>query len=429
MTRAEETASPLERLKQRNAETRWQELKESLRKSRPQTGEGAGDDRLSVDEILGKPESSILQIPASPVEAVPPKPATVSNRKWEPVPIPVVDESESTGASTDATRPNVSGFVAPQSKEAQPEMPVANPAPHVSVVELPQPTTTTAQRVPPNSVQPAPIAKPQTLISSPAVIPLPTSTPQVAEATTPPTSVRLSPEHATSLPQPRTLAPEVVFLPEADGNPLLVPNPEAFTTSGASEAGGVVELAEPEGRIAVPPAPISLAQSETLPLPLPQDDADLFALRPITEIEPFHDYSPSGRETPEDPNDPRSRRPELKPLPPTGSLDRVYAPTQFQWEAANVYHNPLYFEDVELERYGHAYPYGLQPVASLAKFGVQTIGLPYLIAMDPVWQKHYALGYYRPGDCAPKLHYQIPLDKKAALTAAGVYTGLFFIFP
>lgn len=172
--------------------------------------------------------------------------------------------------------------------------------------------------------------------------------------------------------------------------------------------------------------PGNLADSGSLP-GLNQE-YELLQFRPISQIEPFHDYT-SGRVRRAGNSDAPVRRPEIQPLPATGAIERAVAVTEFQWEAANVFHNPLYFEDVSLERYGHAYPCGLQPAVSLAKFGVQAIGLPYQIALDPVWRRHYALGYYRPGDPAPYLHYQIPFNERAAVTAAGVYTGLIFLFP
>ena len=108
---------------------------------------------------------------------------------------------------------------------------------------------------------------------------------------------------------------------------------------------------------------------------------------------------------------------------------RDFAQTVFGWEASNLYHNPIYFQDVPLERYGHSYPCWLQPFASVGKFGLQFAGLPYQMAIDPPCKRIYPLGYYRPGECAPKLHYQIPWNTKAALTEAGVLTGLIYLFP
>jgi len=101
----------------------------------------------------------------------------------------------------------------------------------------------------------------------------------------------------------------------------------------------------------------------------------------------------------------------------------------YQWEPSNFYHYPLYFEDVPLERYGHTYHPVIQPVVSIAKFSTQLIFLPYQMTLDPICTPKYALGYYRPGDCAPKLHYQPPLNATAAAVQAGVVTGLLFAIP
>ena len=109
--------------------------------------------------------------------------------------------------------------------------------------------------------------------------------------------------------------------------------------------------------------------------------------------------------------------------------DRVFVPTVLQWEAPNLTHLPLYFSDPALERYGHTYPFVVQPFVSAAKFGGQLLGLPYQMACDPIWCEQYALGWYRPGEVAPKLTYQIPLNAKAAAVQAGVTTGLFFLIP
>ncbi|GIX04496.1 MAG: hypothetical protein KatS3mg114_0365 [Planctomycetaceae bacterium] len=110
-----------------------------------------------------------------------------------------------------------------------------------------------------------------------------------------------------------------------------------------------------------------------------------------------------------------------------------YSPRQFPevlmlWQAANFYHYPLYFEDPALERYGHYTPW-VQPVISAARFSGQLLLLPYQMAIDPPLKPTYSLGWYRPGDVAPKLHYQIPLHLGAAAVQAGVVTGLAFLIP
>jgi hypothetical protein len=108
---------------------------------------------------------------------------------------------------------------------------------------------------------------------------------------------------------------------------------------------------------------------------------------------------------------------------------RAFADTAVTWEATNFYHYPLYFEDPALERYGHTYHPLVQPFVSGGRFMGQLVGLPYQMTIDPVCKRVYALGWYRPGEVAPKLHYQIPLNAKAAAVEAGVVTGLFFLIP
>jgi len=108
---------------------------------------------------------------------------------------------------------------------------------------------------------------------------------------------------------------------------------------------------------------------------------------------------------------------------------RVIGESLFQWEAPDLYHNPLYFEDVGLERYGHTHHPVLQPFVSARKFSVQLLGLPYQMTIDPIRKKIYSLGWYRPGECAPHKYYQIPWNTEAAIREAVVWTSLFFIFP
>ena len=48
---------------------------------------------------------------------------------------------------------------------------------------------------------------------------------------------------------------------------------------------------------------------------------------------------------------------------------------------------------------------------------------------NPNLSRLYALGWYRPGECAPKLHYQVPLNANAAAVQAATVTGLVFLIP
>jgi hypothetical protein len=110
-------------------------------------------------------------------------------------------------------------------------------------------------------------------------------------------------------------------------------------------------------------------------------------------------------------------------------VPRQSAATVLQWAPTNLYHYPLYFEDPSLERYGHTYHPLVQPFASTGRFAVQVAGLPYQMALKPAHSREYDLGYYRPGECAPKKHYQIPFNEEATLVEIATIAGLILIIP
>ncbi len=75
------------------------------------------------------------------------------------------------------------------------------------------------------------------------------------------------------------------------------------------------------------------------------------------------------------------------------------------WEAPAFAHRPLYFEEVNLERYGHYVP-RLQPALSGAHFVTNLATLPYQLWMYPPCEPIYTLGHHRPGSCNPhQIHY------------------------
>ncbi len=169
-------------------------------------------------------------------------------------------------------------------------------------------------------------------------------------------------------------------------------------------------------------------------------------IKPIQSISPFVDYEPDKKLRAEDPGRhlcfPDAVRPDLvsnadvqcpgiESLPGSEiSLSRNFAHLNYTWKASNVHSYPLYFEDPNLERYGHIRRPLVQPIASITRFNIQLLGLPYQMTMQPVCKCVYPLGHFRPGDaCAPKYLYQIPLNPWAALITAEVYTGLFFLIP
>ena len=108
---------------------------------------------------------------------------------------------------------------------------------------------------------------------------------------------------------------------------------------------------------------------------------------------------------------------------------RCWAPKTFTWTASALCHRPLYFEDEQLERYGHCQRPLVQCVLSPAKFFLTFPVLPYCMGLYPPRECIYTLGYYRPGDYSPYICDPIPLSKRAALVEGAAVTGALFALP
>lgn len=108
---------------------------------------------------------------------------------------------------------------------------------------------------------------------------------------------------------------------------------------------------------------------------------------------------------------------------------RHWEPSKITWKASNLMHKPLYFEEVNLERYGHTAGPILQPVVSSAHFFANIAVLPYKMGVHLPNECQYALGYYRPGDCAPWITQPVPLSLRGALFQAGAVTGTVLLIP
>lgn len=109
--------------------------------------------------------------------------------------------------------------------------------------------------------------------------------------------------------------------------------------------------------------------------------------------------------------------------PEAGWMRRSY-----YWQATGLCHRPLYFEEVNLERYG--YECGVcQPLASAAHFFGTIPLLPYRLVAEPPRECVYTLGQHRPGSYAPLARELAPPRLDAALVQGAVVTGLIFIIP
>ena len=110
-----------------------------------------------------------------------------------------------------------------------------------------------------------------------------------------------------------------------------------------------------------------------------------------------------------------------------GSPYRNWASQTVTWKASSLCHKPLYFENRQLERYGHSRGPFAQPIHSTVHFFTSLVSLPYQTAITPANECQYALGFFRPGDCAPWLKDPVPISLKAASRQALLTTGGAFI--
>ena len=159
------------------------------------------------------------------------------------------------------------------------------------------------------------------------------------------------------------------------------------------------------------------------PLP-PTTERELYRDRPVSELST--DIRPPAGQLPEDV--------ESTPLPPLDTYfhgpatARNWSGSQCCWEAACLQHQPLYFEDINLERHGHRVPL-IQPAVSAAHFFGRIPALPYLTALDSPYQREYVLGHGRPGTCEPYPIRLVPVELGPTLVQAAVVTGLIFALP
>ena len=116
-------------------------------------------------------------------------------------------------------------------------------------------------------------------------------------------------------------------------------------------------------------------------------------------------------------------------IPKVDFKPRQWASLSMTWHASNLCHKPLYFEDVNLERYGHTHGPLVEPIVSSAHFFANIAVLPYKMGVHSPHECQYALGYYRPGNCAPWIKQPVPLSVRGALYQGAYMTGMFWLIP
>lgn len=109
-------------------------------------------------------------------------------------------------------------------------------------------------------------------------------------------------------------------------------------------------------------------------------------------------------------------------------VDRPYEPWNYYWTATAFCHQPLYFEQVNVERYGHNAGI-LQPAVSAAHFFITVPILPYKMGMDHPHDCIYTLGHSRPGDCNAWERHDLRFSLCGVIAQGAFTTGLVFALP
>ncbi|MBA4019280.1 MAG: hypothetical protein C0483_19110 [Pirellula sp.] len=158
---------------------------------------------------------------------------------------------------------------------------------------------------------------------------------------------------------------------------------------------GAAMAADPQNsnRLASPAPTIEVVPQQEVAvdsIPAPQSDPNAPAVKPLRDISV--NIRLSG-EVPANVAAPASAPPET-----VGGreVQRGYADSMYFWQASNMVHRPLYFEQRYVERYGANFGL-MQPIASGVQFAADTALLPAKMLVHPPRECVYSLGYGRPG--------------------------------
>jgi hypothetical protein len=113
----------------------------------------------------------------------------------------------------------------------------------------------------------------------------------------------------------------------------------------------------------------------------------------------------------------------------SSDIGRGWMGSELNWAPTELTHQPLYFDDVPLERYGQSHAPLFQPLISGARFFGTLPVLPYKVGLDRPHDRVSTLGYYRSGTPAPCVHQTLPLDFQSAFVEGGAWVGLLFLLP
>lgn len=126
---------------------------------------------------------------------------------------------------------------------------------------------------------------------------------------------------------------------------------------------------------------------------------------------------------------PRDFAAELAMAPAGAVAVRCWPVLETHWVAPGSRHFPLYFEQINAERYGYGRCACVQPFVSAAHFFGTIPALPYLMAADCPRECVYTLGHYRPGACPPWRRHCWPVGVEPAVAEAAAVTGMVLLLP
>jgi hypothetical protein len=149
---------------------------------------------------------------------------------------------------------------------------------------------------------------------------------------------------------------------------------------------------------------------------VPTHDCKVVGFKPINEIS--CDIKPRPGQLPDE-----------CPLTSEPYAGRNFRQTCFQWKASAVCTKGAYFENAQLERYGHSVCPVLEPVISGVKFFTTIPILPYKAGLTPPNECVYTLGHYRVGNCAPHTLDPLPISVRAILFEGAAVAGAAAIIP
>ena len=120
---------------------------------------------------------------------------------------------------------------------------------------------------------------------------------------------------------------------------------------------------------------------------------------------------------------------ETHQIPINGYRLGQQEPLNFAWTASGLCHKPLYFRELQAERYGHTIGPISQPFLSAAHFFCNATVLPYKMGMRPPQECVYALGHIWPGDPAPRYLPAVPISLRGGIMQAGAVLGAVYVLP